>query len=383
MKGADPSPAYISYLERKIKGEVVSVNRRCLATAIGSLPHTSAEDAVHMTLAKLSHVPVWPQLPGRSFLENMYAQFSEGLPGRVIDMDRQKVYCEDKELHWREIEEFYSAFMEENLDYFAIGRDYASGLHAFVDVLRDADKDYPLIKGQVTGPVSFGLTVTDSQNRPILYDETLADVAVKLLAMKARWMKEKLESTGCAHQVLIFFDEPYLYMVGSALVSVRPEFVVEALNFCANQAGCLTGVHCCGNTDWSLLMKTEIDILNFDAFEYMENLALYPQELTAFLQRGGSLAWGIVPNSDAARDETIPSMVERFNKGVGLLIERGVPEDLLLGGEATGREDGSFKGGLLVMPSCGLSGRVDESTAEYIYEFTSALADELERELLV
>ncbi len=358
--------------------------RRCLATAIGSLPHKDARDAVFMTLANLTQVPVWPQLPRRSFLENMYAQFSEGLPGRVIDLDRQKVYCEDKELHWAEIEKFYSAFMEEDLDYFDISVDYALGLHDFVDILEfEEEKTYPMIKGQVTGPVSFGLAVTDSNNRPILYDEVLADVMVKLLAMKAKWMKRMLEQVTCADQVLIFFDEPYLYMVGSALVSVNPDVVVEALNFCAEQAGCLTGVHCCGNTDWSLLMKTKIDILNFDAFEYMENLALYPRELTAFLQRGGCLAWGIVPNSQAIHGESVSSLADRFKRGRELLIERGVPEELLQVKNEAGSVDGLLKGGFLITPSCGMGGTVDEETAEKIYDITEKLASKLEHEAAV
>ncbi|NIN66688.1 MAG: hypothetical protein GTO63_18770, partial [Anaerolineae bacterium] len=56
--------------------------------------------------------------------------------------------------------------------------------------------------------------------------------------------------------------------------------------------GGLAGVHCEANTDWSLLMETDLDLLNFDAYEHMQALALYPAELRAFLERGGVLAWG-------------------------------------------------------------------------------------------
>ena len=35
-----------------------------------------------------------------------------------------------------------------------------------------------------------------------------------------------------------------------------------------------------------------------------ENLALYPAELRAFLDRGGSICWGIVPNNEEIRDVT-------------------------------------------------------------------------------
>src|SRR5450756_2500912 len=57
-------------------------------TAIGSLPHTDPGQACALMLDALPEMPAWPQLTKRSFLENMYAQYSEGLPGiRVIEKD--------------------------------------------------------------------------------------------------------------------------------------------------------------------------------------------------------------------------------------------------------------------------------------------------------
>ena len=47
-----------------------------------------------------------------------------------------------------------------------------------------------------------------------------------------------------------------------------------------------------------MLLATTVDILNLDAYGYIENLALYPAELRAFLDRGGVVCWGIVPNTE-------------------------------------------------------------------------------------
>lgn len=341
---------------------------RWLATAIGSLPHTDAAAACELVLATLRQAPAWPQLPRRSFHENMYVQYSEGLPGCVIDHFRQKIYCEKQEDFWQEVEGFYQDCLDNRTERFAVSPDFAAGLYGFAARVKEGEKTYPILKGQVTGPISFGLTVTDENNRPILYDDTYRDLLVKLLGMKARWMHDFLAATGRAERVLIFFDEPYLSMVGSALVSIDPDFVVEALNQCSEQVEGLTGVHCCGNTDWSLLLRSQVDIINFDACEYLENLALYPLELNAFLERGGRLAWGLVPNNQRIFSEDSAGLRAQLKLGLALLGERGVPEERL-------------RRGMLVTPSCGLDG-ADEGTAEASYKMTAEFVEELNVEWL-
>ena len=55
----------------------------CLPTMIGSMPHTDPAEACAVVSRYLKDIPAWPQLPQRSFKENMYAQYSEGFPGIV------------------------------------------------------------------------------------------------------------------------------------------------------------------------------------------------------------------------------------------------------------------------------------------------------------
>ncbi len=331
-----------------------------MATAIGSLPHSDAQEACELTLRYLKEVPAWPQLPRRDFRENMYAQYSEGLPGVVIDEERRKVYCDTtRDLH-PEIESVYGAFLEGDYDSVSISAGFAAGLYAFADRVREEGRRYPLLKGQVTGPISFGLTVLDEKNRPILYNDELADAMVRMLNLKARWMEAFLRETGAADQVLIFFDEPYLVSVGSALVSVSPQLVVDSIRTCMEGLTCLTGAHCCGNTDWTLLFKAGVQVVNFDAYEYMESMSLYPEELAAFLEDGGTLAWGLAVNKPEIDGETLDSLARRFEEGVALLVSRGVPRDVLM--ERA-----------MVTPACGLEG-VSPQQAEKAYELSARLS---------
>lgn len=334
-----------------------------MATAIGSLPHTDPEEACSVTLRHLTEAPVWPQLPHRDFRENMYAQYSEGLPGVVIDVEKLKVFCDtSRDLH-PEIERVYKAYLDGDHTSMAVGEGYAAGLYAFVARVSGEGRKYPILKGQVTGPISFGLTVLDENNRPILYNDELADAMVKLLNLKARWMEAFLRDTGAAEEVLIFFDEPYLVSVGSALVSVSPQTVVDSLRQCTEGLTCLTGAHCCGNTDWALLFQAGVQVVNFDAYSYMESMALYPDELGAFLERGGILAWGLAVNKQEIDGESVDGLARRFEQGVELLASRGVPRELLL-------ERAMFT------PACGLEG-VSTLQAERAYMLTAELSRRL------
>ena len=60
----------------------------CLPTIIGSMPHTDPEAACAQVEHYLRDVPAWPQLPKRSYLENMYVQFSQGFPSIVVKDNR-------------------------------------------------------------------------------------------------------------------------------------------------------------------------------------------------------------------------------------------------------------------------------------------------------
>lgn len=66
----------------------------CIATGVGSMPLTDPEQAVRLSLAYLFEAPIWPQLPRRSFHEHMDAQYSESMPGLIVDEAKGKIYVD-------------------------------------------------------------------------------------------------------------------------------------------------------------------------------------------------------------------------------------------------------------------------------------------------
>jgi hypothetical protein len=318
-----------------------------------------------LVLAATPEIPSWVQFPRRNAYENMMVQFTEGLPALVEEEGR---FTLDATLpdYVEQLTAFYERYLaaaEEGdpgaLETFGLSERYAAGFSAFLERLPAhlAAHDPLLLKGQVTGPFTQGTNLLDQDRRCAYYDETLRDVVVKTVALKAAWQMERLGAYGLP--VMIFLDEPSLLGFGSqTYLTVSREDVVGDINevvVAVHARDGLAGVHCEENTDWGLLMETELDILDFDAYDHMQAMTLYPAELRAFLARGGWLGWGIVPTLDAeaAATETVPSLLARFEEGVARLVEKGLERELLLRRA-------------LITPSCGAGGVLTEPLAERV-----------------
>ncbi|OFW08795.1 MAG: hypothetical protein A3H96_08055 [Acidobacteria bacterium RIFCSPLOWO2_02_FULL_67_36] len=318
---------------------------------VGSFPHATAAPLVDDLLRRFHQLPAWPQLPARDWRESMYVQYSEGLPGAVIDGEGQRIYFQSGPAFEPALEEFYQAVVEEQVDRFAVSPDYALGLHLFLEKLRQAEPDaHRWVKGQVTGPFSFAMTVTDESKRSLAYSPELREVATQGMAMKARWMARRLREV--ARDALVVLDEPYLCSFGSAFVNVSREDVISALDVAIDAVhaeGALAGIHCCGNTDWSLVFSTKVDVVNFDAFACFQGIPLYPDHLRSFLDRGGILSWGIVPASGSGDNLDPATLLQMLDDRIGQLAAKGMDRDRL------------YRQAILT-PSCGIGSQsVDDA----------------------
>lgn len=284
----------------------------CATIAIGTVPHTEPAEAVDFMLKYNPVCPSWPQLPRADFREEMYVQYLEGMPAAVVDTQNRRAYF-DVEHAPEQMAEFYEHFLAEDVGYCAITADYARGFGVMLDRMPLPGARF--IKGQVTGPASFGLTVTDSGNKPVLYHPDLFEATVKALACKGRWQVERFREAAPDLTPIVFYDEPYLTQVGSALISLPPEQVVATLNECFSAINGLTGIHVCGGTDWGLVASTEVDIMHFDAAHHSREFFLYEKELAAFMERGGWIGWGILPTNEQAFDRKTAELTEEVLSG--------------------------------------------------------------------
>jgi len=327
--------------------------RPFLTTGIGSLPHTDPLEACRLVLDSFD-IPFWPQLPRLSFREFMIPQFSEGMPLLAIDEREEKLWIvENRE----DLSQFYETFRDD-LE-LPISGEYAAGLHAFR--LAAAGRRFPWVKGHVTGPLSFTLGLKNTRGRPIYFDEELREIALLLLRAKIRWQVSMLRAF--ADRVIIFIDEPVLSALGSSsCLGVAPEEALRLLQATAESIkGCpaLSGIHCCSKADWPLVIQCDVDIISFDAYDYLDTVSIYPREFSHFLKKGGYLAWGIVPTTEAIAGEDTASLRQRLHRGIQLLSQ-SLPPDLLLSQ-------------IMLTPSCGTGSRSIAET-EKIFRILSELS---------
>lgn len=321
----------------------------CLATTIGSLPLDDAREATNLILTYTPQIPAWVQLAKRA-KEGMIVQFTEGMPG--LQCSDQKVYFDTGDPAFEEeILAFYESYLAAvedhsfaHLEKFSLSPEYAGGFRVLVEALNQGTYNPVAIKGQVTGPFTLATSLTDQDGKSAFYNPQLRDVVVKMVALKTQWQMQQLCSFGVP--VVVSLDEPSLVGFGSSAylgISGRDiqKDLDEIITLIHKEDG-YASIHCCENTDWSLLLATDMDILSFDAYSFFDKLMLYSDSLEAFMKRGGVLAWGLIPTSHSEKlnEETVESLIQKWQSHIDQLAGHGMDAENLV------RHS-------LITPSCG------------------------------
>ncbi|MEW5921673.1 MAG: hypothetical protein AB1796_12155 [Bacillota bacterium] len=365
MAGEDTSFADLGFLYRT-------------ATGIGSMPHTDADAALRLISQTLPQGPHWPQLPKRGREEGFIRQHLRLLEKmELLQTAEDPPFFYDREDDWpARLERFYNLCLQaeeekdggEALRFFALPPDSAGGFYSFIREGWFSRVPVPrYIKGQISGPLSLGLQVNAADQTAAFYRPELREIITRTLALSIRRQVRDLKRFSLP--VLIFIDEPALLSYGqSAFVSLSRAEIKACLGeivAAITAEGAYAGVHCCSGVDWSILFELPLHVVNFDAYNYFTSILVYSAALESFLQRGGCLAWGLVPTSPEVETEDGASLLRRFNQGIERLANKGVTERRL-------REQ------YLLTPSCGTA-TLSTAQAERVYGLTADLRERLAR----
>jgi len=323
----------------------------CKTTAMGIMPHEDVGKALELALGL--DIPFWPQLPNVSFHEDMYAQTSHGFPGIEVDLKGERV-----DFRFGRFEQelgIYSEKMNEP-HYFALSSDYSAVYHRFLE--QDLN-GYAAIRGQVTGPVSFGFRVVDENRRPIIYDEGVRTILFDFIQRKAnvqyRQLMEKNESA------FVWIDEPGLGWVFSGLSGYDD---VQAKRDCRHFLDGFEGpraLHLCANVNLPYLLELGIELLSFDAYQIEVMPKGYASAVAEFLKGGGIITWGIIPTDSESLSRETPETLAGMLSGYWEVVS-----------QHTGIEPGQIAKQALIAPArcclknIGQVGAADEARGQRV-----------------
>jgi len=334
-------------------------------TGIGSVPFTDSEEAVTYLLDSGPGIPFWPQLPKRCFEEEMIPQYGLGMPCVQVD-GGQKSITFDPANKMSDLEAFYHKFLEEDPSLFALSEESAAGLAAFQRMA--GTRKWPIVKGQTTGPITMSTGIPGPDKRPIFSDPELRDAVVKTLVRQVQWQIQQLKPYA-EDGVLIFVDEPVLAAFGSSsYLYLSEEIVHEMLGEvfeAISDAGGISGIHVCGNSDFGMIARSGVQVINFDAYQYGESISLYPDEIKALFDCGGSIAWGIVPTTPALKKETVEGLIQRFQSCLDAMEKKGFSKAIL-------------HERAILTPSCG-AGNLTLDEAKRVFELLAKLKSAIQK----
>jgi hypothetical protein len=308
-------------------------------TAIGSLPHDEPLEAVTLVLETLPDLPAAPQLPRRSTTEGMIAQAVDGVPGVTVTPEGNLVADLD------------ALDPEAPVDATFDGEPWV-GLRTFLDAV--AGRHGP-IKLQLTGPLTTGLALTHAGVDPDLAF-AVAGTAVQARARAlVAYATERAPHAG----LVVLLDEPGLTAWSSSDIPLKGDYLVDLLSgsLASLGPGVLTGVHCCGAADWKLVAAAGPDLVSLPA---TPDLVASAPTLSTFLERGGLVAWGVVP-TDRPIGVSPDPLWRRLSE---VWVELA----------AAGCDPIRLRQQALLTPACGLAGH-DPRQAAHILDLTLGVAE--------
>ncbi len=293
-----------------------------LTTAMAILPHDEVEAALQLALTL--DIPFWPQLPHVSYYEDMYVQAAEHFPGIVL-LPEQNSLRFDTSRFYEELPEMLEHW--DDLAYFDISPTYSVVYHRFLALDLSG---YPAIRGQLEGPVSFGLKILDENDRPVIFNDEVRPVLMDFMARRAQAQLTRLKTRHPG--AFMFIDEPGLQFIFSSMSGYTDTMAKGDLDRFFSQIDRPRGIHLCGNPDWQFLLQRDLDILSMDIYTNAEVFRCYGKDIKRFLDRGGVLSWGVVPTGfEAFTQESQDHLIDLLEGVWRTLQEAGIALEQILG----------------------------------------------------
>jgi len=305
----------------------MDIQARCGTTAMGIMPHKDLDKALELVLGL--DIPFWPQLPHLSLYEDMYIQTSENFPGIKIDFEKGRLSFDTVRFE----EELNDYFTKTDIpETYALTPEYSIVFHKF---LSQNLRGYRAIRGQITGPVSFGFKVLDENLKPIIYNEEVKTILFDFIQKKMNVQYQELKAKN--QNAFVWVDEPGLGYVFSGLSGYNDQQAKEDYYQFIQGIEGPKGLHLCAEVNLPYLLELGVEILSFDAFQIGFMPKEYTQSVAEFLKKGGIISWGIVPTEfkalEAHTPEKLASLLSNYwnvvSENTGLSLGQMAEQSLI------------------------------------------------------
>lgn len=251
---------------------------------MGPLPYRDLQAAAAFALHGTA-VPTIPTLPRRSPAEGLVVQALIGIDGVTVGQ-------------YGAISVDVARIDPVNAVHTDVHHDAFAALRAFLAV---APADLALVKWQLVGPVTLGMALL----RAGVPEATAFDVAVRAVRSHLQHLLDTVGAALPLARQVVFIDEPDLVHLTDPAFPLAPDTAIDLVSgaLAAIEGRAVSGLHCCGDADWSSLLAAGPNVLALPVHASVVEAAGYLQQ---FLERGGVVAWGAV-----TVEGPIPTTAER------------------------------------------------------------------------
>jgi len=344
---------------------------RCGTTAMGIMPHKDVDKALDLALGL--DIPFWPQLPNVSLYEDMYVQTSQNFPGIEIDFEKGRLSFHTERFA-EDLPDYFTKM--EVPETYSLTPEYSAVFQKFLS--RDLE-GYRAIRGQITGPVSFGFKVLDESFKPIIYNDEVKTILFDFIQKKVNLQYQELKKKN--PNAFVWVDEPGLGYVFSGLSGYNDQQAKEDYsNFVQGLEG-PKGLHLCADVNLPYLLELGIEILSFDAFQIGFMPKEYAWSAAQFIEKGGVISWGIVSTDSSALSTQTPEKLSSIlsdywkviSDNTGLSLEEIAEQALIAPARCCLRDIASETTGKCEIPN------VEEKIVEKAFAFLQEISQILQQ----
>lgn len=320
------------------------------STGIGGLPHRDPAAAADFVLATMG-IPAIPTLSRRSPSEGYVAKALVGMTG--VTLGQYGSISLDL------------AHMDPGAPIVTdLSDDAFLGFRTFLDharVARAEGRFENLVKWQFIGPVTFGMTLVRA-GMPV--DDAFS-TAVRVVRERLQHLLTAVETALPGSTQLVVVEEPVLAELHQPGFLVPPDTAIDLVSgaLAMIESSAVSALHVCGDADGALdvpsLLATGPAVLSVPVRSSLVDVAGY---LVRFLERGGVVAWGVVPTSGPA-STTVERPWRRLVELWSELVRHGAEPDMLR------RQS-------IVTPECGLAAH-SPAIAERVHRIVADIAERL------